>query len=167
MSCGVGCRCGSDPELLCLWYRPAAIAPIRPLAWELPYASGVALTRQKQKQKTGAWPHILHKNQFQMNLEFLEKDKRLSYNLGTEKKKKSFFKSRQQKGLRRKKKMDKLDSIKTKNYLVLLKNCSLKDTIKNMKRHGNIFAKYINLLLNRPAYLFLYLYIHVWLTRKP
>lgn len=96
-----------------------------------------------------------------MNLEFLEKDKRLSYNLGTEKKKKSFFKSRQQKGLRRKKKMDKLDSIKTKNYLVLLKNCSLKDTIKNMKRHGNIFAKYINLLLNRPAYLFLYLYIHV------
>ena len=47
MSCGVGCRCGSDPELLWLWCRPAA--PIQPLAWELPYASGVAPKRQKKK----------------------------------------------------------------------------------------------------------------------
>ena len=39
-SCGVVCRCGSDPELLQLWCRPAAAAPIWPLAWELPYASG-------------------------------------------------------------------------------------------------------------------------------
>ena len=35
MSCGVGCKCGSDPPLLGLWCRPAAVAPIRPLAWEL------------------------------------------------------------------------------------------------------------------------------------
>ena len=28
--CGVGCRCGSDPELLWLWCRPAAVALIRP-----------------------------------------------------------------------------------------------------------------------------------------
>ena len=54
MSCGVGYRCGSDPELLWLWCRPAAKAPIRPLAWEPPYATGVALEkakRQKNKNK--------------------------------------------------------------------------------------------------------------------
>jgi len=32
-----------------LWCRPAAAAPIRPLAWELPYATGVALKRKKKK----------------------------------------------------------------------------------------------------------------------
>ena len=51
MSCGVGCRHGSDPRLLWLWYRPAAVALIRPLAWELPYAVGAALKRQKGKIK--------------------------------------------------------------------------------------------------------------------
>jgi len=34
--------------LLWLWYRTATTAPIRPLAWELPYTVGVALKRQKQ-----------------------------------------------------------------------------------------------------------------------
>ena len=29
-----------DPVLLWLWCRPAAAAPIWPLAWELPYAAG-------------------------------------------------------------------------------------------------------------------------------
>ena len=43
MSCGVGCRRGSDPVLLWLWHGPAATAPIQPLAWEAPYASGAAL----------------------------------------------------------------------------------------------------------------------------
>ena len=42
MSCGVGCRCDSDPELMWFWRRPVAMAPIRPLAWEPLYASGVA-----------------------------------------------------------------------------------------------------------------------------
>ena len=32
-----------DLALLWLWHRPAAAAPIRSLAWELPYATGVAL----------------------------------------------------------------------------------------------------------------------------
>ena len=32
-----------DPIVLWLWHRPAAAAPIWPLAWELPYASSVAL----------------------------------------------------------------------------------------------------------------------------
>ena len=43
-----------DPALLWLWCRPAAIAPIRPLAWEPPYAAEVALEmakRQKKKKK--------------------------------------------------------------------------------------------------------------------
>ncbi len=49
MSCGVDCRRGSDPELLWLWRRPVAAAPIRPIAWEPPYASGAALEKAKGK----------------------------------------------------------------------------------------------------------------------
>ena len=51
MSCGVGHRRVSDlawPWLL-LW--PAAIALIRPLALEPPYAVGMALKRPKKKKK--------------------------------------------------------------------------------------------------------------------
>ena len=47
MSCGVGCIYGSDPTLLWLWYRPAAAAPIQPLAWELLYAARMALKSKK------------------------------------------------------------------------------------------------------------------------
>ena len=36
--------------MLWLWPRPAAIALLRPLAWEHPYATGVALRRQTNKQ---------------------------------------------------------------------------------------------------------------------
>ena len=50
MSCGVGLRYSWDPVLLWLWQRPAAVVPIRPLAWELPYAAGVALKRRKKKK---------------------------------------------------------------------------------------------------------------------
>ena len=46
-SCGVGQRRGSDLALLWLWCRLAAAAPIKPLAWELPYAVGVALKEKK------------------------------------------------------------------------------------------------------------------------
>ena len=35
--------------LLWLWCRPAAMAPIRPLVWEPPYATGAALEREKTK----------------------------------------------------------------------------------------------------------------------
>ena len=54
MSCGVVCKCGSDPALLWLWCRPAATAPIQPLAWKPPYAAGAALkkTEQKKPKKT-------------------------------------------------------------------------------------------------------------------
>ena len=51
MSCGIGCTRSSDPELLWLWRRPAAIAPIRPLAWEPPYAAGAALEMAKGQNK--------------------------------------------------------------------------------------------------------------------
>ena len=36
---------------LWLWGRLAAAAPIQPLAWELPYASGVALKKNSKKVK--------------------------------------------------------------------------------------------------------------------
>ena len=42
VSYGVGRRRGLVPELLWLWSRPAATAPVRPLAWEFPYAVGAA-----------------------------------------------------------------------------------------------------------------------------
>ena len=51
MSCGVGHRRGWDLVLLWLWHRPAATALIQPLAWEPPYAMGVALKRQENKNK--------------------------------------------------------------------------------------------------------------------
>ena len=51
MSYGVGHRCDSDPVLLWLWHRPAAVAPVGPLAWEPPYAMCAALKRQKDKNK--------------------------------------------------------------------------------------------------------------------
>ena len=50
MNCGVGHRYGSDLELLWLWHRPAATAPIEPLAWEHPYAMGAALEKTKDKK---------------------------------------------------------------------------------------------------------------------
>ena len=49
MSCGVGRRHGSDPALLWLWWRPVATVPIRPLAWEPPYASAVAQEMAKRQ----------------------------------------------------------------------------------------------------------------------
>ena len=52
MSCDVGCRCSPDVALLWLWRGPAAAALIRPLAWELPYATpGAPKTNKKTKRK--------------------------------------------------------------------------------------------------------------------
>ena len=59
VSYGVGHRCSSDPELLWLWCRPAAVALIQTLAWELPYATDAAIKRKKkergQSQASLAW----------------------------------------------------------------------------------------------------------------
>ena len=49
MSGGVGHRHGSDLMWLWLWCRPAAVGPIRPLAWEPPYASNAALGTKIRK----------------------------------------------------------------------------------------------------------------------
>ena len=63
MSSGVGCRRGSDPAQLWLWCRPAATVPIRPLAWEPPYAKGAALEKVKrQKPKKKKKKITLHEN---------------------------------------------------------------------------------------------------------
>ena len=51
MSCGVVQRCGSDLALLWPWHRLAAVAPFRPLAWEPPCATDVALKKTKKKKK--------------------------------------------------------------------------------------------------------------------
>ena len=40
VSCGVGHRRGLDPAWLWLWWRPAAVAPTGPVAWEPPQAAG-------------------------------------------------------------------------------------------------------------------------------
>ena len=66
MSCAVGHRHASDLALLWPWHRLAAVAQIRPLAWEPPHVVGTALKRQKtknkQKKKLPKFPqnHQLH-----------------------------------------------------------------------------------------------------------
>ena len=44
MSCGVGCRCSTDRV------GQQLQAPVRPLAWELPYAVGAALKKKEEKR---------------------------------------------------------------------------------------------------------------------
>ena len=68
MSCDVGRICGSDPELLWLWLlwlwrRPAAVALTQPLAWELPYATGMATRKKKKKEKKGGVPAVAGQKQ--------------------------------------------------------------------------------------------------------
>ena len=47
-----------DPELLWLWHRPVATALIRPLAWEHPYATGVALEKANTHTHKSSNTHI-------------------------------------------------------------------------------------------------------------
>ena len=49
VGCGVGHRRGLDLELLWLWCRRVAVAPI---AWELPYAERAALKRPNTKDNS-------------------------------------------------------------------------------------------------------------------
>ena len=51
MSCGVGHRCDLDPTLLWFLHRLVATAPIGHLAWEPPYAMGVALKKRQKDKK--------------------------------------------------------------------------------------------------------------------
>jgi len=46
-----GYRFGSDLALLLrMWPRPAAAAPIQPLAWELPYATKCSPKKEKRER---------------------------------------------------------------------------------------------------------------------
>ena len=56
MSCGVGCRHSLDSTSLWLWCRPAAATSISTQAWELPYATGVALKKKSKKKKKCLMP---------------------------------------------------------------------------------------------------------------
>ena len=51
MSYGAGLRHGLDPVWLRMWHRLAAAAPVQPLAWELPYATGATLKKKRQKKR--------------------------------------------------------------------------------------------------------------------
>ena len=52
-----------DQALPWLWCRPATVAPIRPLAWELPHAVGEALKSKTNKQ-TNYIKRIIHQEQW-------------------------------------------------------------------------------------------------------
>ena len=49
VSWGVGHRHALDPVWLWLWRRPAAAAPIGPLAWEPPWAVGAGPKKTKRQ----------------------------------------------------------------------------------------------------------------------
>ena len=55
VSCAVGRRRSSDHSLLWLCRRLAAVALIRSPAWELPYATSVALKSKKKKKKANVF----------------------------------------------------------------------------------------------------------------
>jgi len=62
VSCGVDRRRGLDLTLLWLWCRPAAVALIQPLAWELPCATDQALKKAiKEENVSRALPHWMRK----------------------------------------------------------------------------------------------------------
>ena len=52
----------NDPALLRLWWRPAAAAPIQPLAWEPPYAAYAALKSKTNRQTKMKEPILLGKS---------------------------------------------------------------------------------------------------------
>ena len=49
--CELWCRSQIAARIWCCCGSGVSMAPIRPLAWEPPYAAGVALKRQKDKKK--------------------------------------------------------------------------------------------------------------------
>ena len=51
--CRLQCRSQRQLRLVLpwLWYRPAAVAPIQTLAWEVPYATSAAIKKKRGKKK--------------------------------------------------------------------------------------------------------------------
>ena len=43
-------QCVKGSGVAGLWCRPAAAAPIQSLAWEIPYAAGVALKKKRREK---------------------------------------------------------------------------------------------------------------------
>ena len=58
MSCGAGRRHSLDLVLLWFWHRPVATVLIRPLAWEPPYATSVALKRKEKENVFGVFQNV-------------------------------------------------------------------------------------------------------------
>ena len=69
MTCGVVYRFSSDPRWL--WHSLTAAAPVWPLAWELPYAAGVAQKKKKKKKGSGSpdWRALMHTQSLQLTLQ--------------------------------------------------------------------------------------------------
>ena len=74
MSCGVGCRRGSNPVLLWLWRRSVATAPIQPLAWEPPYAAGAAQRNSKETKKKKKMMRSSYRGSMETNLTSIHED---------------------------------------------------------------------------------------------
>ena len=68
MSCGVGCRCRSDPVLLWLWRRPAGTAPIRPPSLGISISCGYGpLKKKKSKKKAGTLSDVAREGAGEMS----------------------------------------------------------------------------------------------------
>ena len=61
MSCGAVCRRGSNPTLLGLWCRLAAVSLIQPLAWGPPYAVGAALKKKKKAKGRLFYRYLIYR----------------------------------------------------------------------------------------------------------
>ena len=80
LSCDVSCKHNLNPALLWLWLRPAAAAPIGPLAWELPYHRW-GPKKQNQKIKTNKKSLLYTWNWLRVNLKEFSCKKMVIYKM--------------------------------------------------------------------------------------
>ena len=64
--------------MLWLWHRPAAAALIRPLAWEPPYAMGVALKKNNNNKINILYVYKVLYNSFDDNAQIISEVSSLS-----------------------------------------------------------------------------------------
>ena len=67
VSRGVGHRRGLDLVVVWLWRMLAAIGPVRLVAWERPYATGIAIQSQKKKKKIAQWKGAKFLDSYEQN----------------------------------------------------------------------------------------------------
>ena len=60
MNCGVSCRHGLDPELLCLWFRLVAVAPIWPPSLGTSIGWGCGPKKKKKKFLLSGFVNVLN-----------------------------------------------------------------------------------------------------------